>query len=215
MQINRSEVVEKINNLADKIKKSAKLEGSDLEVAGAFYKLFMETIGIEFDYNSDETPFRVAKMYLKELASSLKNPPPILTTFPNTLTNEGIRKCDEYVIVRDIPFFSICAHHHVTFFGKAHIAYHPDEHLLGISKFARVVDYFSKKPHIQEELTSEIACFLWDALKPKGLAIKMEAEHLCMTSRGIKAIGSKTVTQKYKGIIDKVEVESLLSTTGS
>ena len=99
---------------------------------------------------------------------------------------------DEMVIVKDIPFYSMCEHHLLPFFGKAHIGYIPsDNKIIGLSKLARIVDNFAKKPQVQERLTSDIADFLNDNLQPKGVAVIMEAEHMCMTMRGARAAGSK------------------------
>ena len=123
---------------------------------------------------------------------------------------------DELVIVRDIPFSSMCEHHLLPFVGKAHIAYIPSNNkIIGLSKFARIVDNFAKKPQVQERLTSDIADFLEENLQPKGVAVIMEAEHMCMSIRGAKASGSQTQTSALRGIIKKdartrAEVLSLL-----
>ena len=123
---------------------------------------------------------------------------------------------DEMVIVKDIPFYSMCEHHLLPFFGKAHIGYIPsDNKIIGLSKLARIVDNFAKKPQVQERLTSDIADFLNDNLQPKGVAVIMEAEHMCMTMRGARAAGSKTQTSALRGIMrtdakTRAEVLSLL-----
>ena len=120
------------------------------------------------------------------------------------------------VIVRDIPFASMCEHHLLPFVGKAHIAYIPsDNKIIGLSKFARIVDNFAKKPQIQERLTHDIADFLEEHLKPKGVAVIIEAEHMCMSIRGAKASGSKTQTFALRGCMKsdartRAEVLSLL-----
>ena len=109
---------------------------------------------------------------------------------------------DEMVIVKDIPFYSMCEHHLLPFFGKAHIGYIPsDNKIIGLSKLARIVDNFAKKPQVQERLTSDIADLLNDNLQPKGVAVIMEAEHMCMTMRGARAAGSKTQTSALRGIM--------------
>ena len=120
------------------------------------------------------------------------------------------------VIVKDIPFYSMCEHHLLPFFGKAHIAYIPsDNKIIGLSKLARIVDNFAKKPQVQERLTSDVADFLNENLQPKGVAVIMEAEHMCMTMRGARAAGAKTQTSALRGIMrsdakSRAEVLSLL-----
>lgn len=106
------------------------------------------------------------------------------------------------VIVRDIPFASMCEHHLLPFVGKAHIAYIPSENkIIGLSKIARIVDNFAKKPQVQERLTHDIADFLYKEMNAKGVAVIMEAEHMCMSIRGAKASGSKTQTSALRGVI--------------
>ncbi len=123
---------------------------------------------------------------------------------------------DEMIIVRDIPFSSVCEHHFLPFFGKAHIAYIPNsDKIIGISKLARIVDDFSHRPQVQERLTHDIADFLYKELQPQGVAVIMEAEHMCMTIRGAKAPGSITQTSALRGTMKsdprtRNEVMSLL-----
>lgn len=142
-----------------------------------------------------ETPSRVARMY-EEVFSGLENSPEKhLKVF-----DEG--KNDEMVVVRDIPLYSMCEHHLLPFVGKAHIVYIPGGgKVIGLSKLARIVDNFARRPQIQERLTSQIADFLMDNLSAQGVAVVIEAEHLCMTMRGIKAAGAKTVTSALRGNI--------------
>lgn len=142
-----------------------------------------------------ETPSRVARMY-EEVFSGLENSPEKhLKIF-----DEG--KNDEMVVVRDIPLYSMCEHHLLPFVGKAHIVYIPGGgKVIGLSKLARIVDNFARRPQIQERLTSQIADFLMDNLSAQGVAVVIEAEHLCMTMRGIKAAGAKTVTSALRGNI--------------
>lgn len=198
-------IIQQANELKNIMFSTFKHDGSEesrLALLTATYSMFMDTLGIPLDHNSRDTAYRFAKMMLTEKCSSLYSIPPELTVFPNKST-------DEYVVIKDIPFTSICSHHHVTFFGKAHIAYFPQGHILGLSKFGRVVQYFAAKPQIQEEMTAEIANYLNDMIKPVGLVVKLEAEHLCMSTRGVKISGSTTVTQKIIGVIDKTEVMEL------
>ena len=156
-----------------------------------------------------ETPKRVANMYEEIFAGLTEDPKQHIKLF-NEQSN------DEMVIVKDIPFYSMCEHHLLPFFGKAHIGYIPsDNKIIGLSKLARIVDNFAKKPQVQERLTSDIADFLNDNLQPKGVAVSMEAEHMCMTMRGARAAGSKTQTSALRGIMrtdakTRAEVLSLL-----
>ena len=156
-----------------------------------------------------ETPKRVANMYEEIFAGLTEDPKQHIKLF-NEQSN------DEMVIVKDIPFYSMCEHHLLPFFGKAHIGYIPsDNKIIGLSKLARIVDNFAKKPQVQERLTSDIADFLNDNLQPKGVAVIMEAEHMCMTMRGARAAGSKTQTSALSGILrtdakTRAEVLSLL-----
>lgn len=175
-----------------------------IEEASKHYQAFMDTLGIPMDENSKDTAMRVAKMFYNELCATLRSDPPQMTFFPK----DGY---DEYIVVKDIPYTSICAHHHVAFYGKAHVAYHPKDRIVGISKLARVVTHFAAKPQIQEILTTEILEYLWEALDPVGIMVRVEGMHLCMVSRGAKATGSTTVTQQVKGTIDKDEVAALFN----
>lgn len=142
-----------------------------------------------------ETPKRVANMYA-EVFSGLENDP---RQHIKMFTEENN---DEMIVVRDIPLYSMCEHHLLPFVGKAHIVYIPgDGKVIGLSKLARIVDNFARRPQLQERLTSQIADFLGDHLHPKGVAVIVEAEHLCMTMRGIRAAGAVTRTSALRGII--------------
>ena len=139
-----------------------------------------------------KTPGRVARMYAELFDGLHKDPACHLeTTFTECY--------DELVVLRDIPFNSMCEHHLLPFEGKAHVAYLPDGKVVGISKLARVVDDFAHRPQVQERLTSQIADLLTDALDAKGVAVVMEATHACMTCRGIKKTGSVMVTSAVRG----------------
>lgn len=157
-----------------------------------------------------ETPQRVANMY-EELFSGITEDPKQHLKMFNEKSN------DEVVIVRDIPFSSMCEHHLLPFVGKAHIAYIPsDNKIIGLSKLARIVDNFAKKPQVQERLTHDIADFLNENLSPRGVAVIIEAEHMCMSIRGAKASGSKTQTSALRGSMrtdarTRAEVLSLLT----
>lgn len=142
-----------------------------------------------------ETPSRVARMY-EEVFSGLENDP---KQFIKMFSEENN---DEMVVVRDIPLYSMCEHHLLPFVGKAHIVYIPHNgKVIGLSKLARIVDNFARRPQLQERLTSQIADFLTDELDPAGVAVVIEAEHLCMTMRGIRAAGAQTKTSALRGII--------------
>ena len=142
-----------------------------------------------------ETPRRVADMY-GEIFSGIDEDPAqhFCVTF-----DEGHQ---EMVIVRDIPLYSVCEHHLVPFMGRAHVAYIPgkDGRICGLSKLARVVDVFAKRPQVQERLTSQIADTIVDNLQPAGVIVVIEAEHLCMSMRGVKKPGSETITSAVRGI---------------
>jgi GTP cyclohydrolase I len=138
-----------------------------------------------------DTPARVARAY-----AELLTPRPFdLTTFPN---DEGY---DELVLARDIPFQSLCEHHLLPFHGVAHVGYIPDGRILGLSKLARVVELFARGLQVQERLTSQVAGWLEEHLRPKGVGVVLEAEHLCMSLRGVKATGSTTVTSALRGLV--------------
>jgi GTP cyclohydrolase IA len=137
-----------------------------------------------------DTPRRVAAMYEELLTPKDFNP----TTFPNDGYNE-------LVLSKDIPFTSLCAHHALPFSGVAHVGYLPGERILGLSKLARVVHYFSRSLQVQERLTKQIADWLETQLSPRGVGVVVEAEHMCMTIRGVQAAGSKTVTSTMYGLL--------------
>jgi GTP cyclohydrolase I len=142
------------------------------------------------------TPKRVAGMYAELLAGSNEDP-------ADCVKSVFKEKCDEIILLRDIPFYSICEHHLMPFIGKAHVAYLPAEYVVGVSKLARIVDCFARRLQVQERLTAQIADFLNEHLKPKGVAIVLEASHSCMTIRGIKKPGSVMVTSALRGIFKK------------
>lgn len=107
---------------------------------------------------------------------------------------------DEMVVLKDVPFYTFCAHHILPFHGRAHVGYIPNGRICGISKLARVVEYYSRSLNVQEELTETIALAIDDRLNPLGVAVVMEAEHLCMTMRGVEVAGTRTVTSSMKGV---------------
>ena len=146
-----------------------------------------------------DTPKRVAKMY-QEMFSGLHEDP------KDQFTAVFSENHDEIVLVKDIPFYSMCEHHLVPFYGKAHVAYLPsDGRVTGLSKLARAVEVASKRPQLQERLTDQVATALEEALQPKGVFVMVEAEHMCMTMRGIKKPGTKTVTVAARGVFEDNE----------
>ncbi|MGI5875827.1 MAG: GTP cyclohydrolase I FolE [Dethiobacteria bacterium] len=141
------------------------------------------------------TPRRVAKMY-KEVFGGLTQDPrePLKTCFVED-------KHDEMVIVKDITLYSMCEHHLLPFYGKAHIVYIPNEgRIVGLSKLVRVVELISRRPQLQERITSKIADIIMEVLNPKGVVVVVEAEHLCMSIRGVKKPGATTITSAVRGI---------------
>jgi GTP cyclohydrolase I len=138
-----------------------------------------------------ETPARVARSFAELLTPAAFNP----TTFPN---DQGY---DELVVARDIPFHSLCEHHLLPFRGIAHVGYLPGARILGLSKLARVVELFSRRLQVQERLTQQVADWLEQHLEPKGVGVVLEAEHLCMSLRGVRSTGSLTVTSSLTGIV--------------
>jgi GTP cyclohydrolase I len=138
-----------------------------------------------------DTPRRVAASY----AELLTPPPFTLTSFPN---DEGY---DELILARAIPFSSLCQHHLLPFVGVAHVGYLPADRILGLSKLARVVERFARRLQLQERLTTQVADWLQAQLEPKGVGVVLEAEHLCMTLRGVQATGARTVTSALHGLL--------------
>ena len=143
------------------------------------------------DEHTRDTPRRVAAAYAEMLTPRSFS----LTTFPN---DEGY---DELVLARDIPFHSLCQHHLLPFKGVAHVGYLPGDRILGLSKLARVVELFARDLQVQERLTKQVADWLQAQLAPKGVGVVLEAEHLCMSLRGVQAAGSRTVTSALHGLL--------------
>jgi GTP cyclohydrolase I len=152
----------------------------------------LRALGADVDVGAlEETPRRVADAY-----SELLTPQPFrATTFPN---DDGY---DELIVARAIPFHSLCMHHLLPFHGVAHVGYLPGERIIGLSKLGRVVECFSRDLQIQERLTTQIAGWLQDELEPKGVGVVLEAEHLCMSLRGVQKLGAKTVTSALRGLV--------------
>lgn len=156
-------------------------------------KLILEGVGEDLNREGlIETPSRVAKMYEEIFEGLNKDASEYLEKTFEVTSND-------LVLERDITYFSVCEHHLAPFYGKAHIAYIPNGRVAGLSKLARTVDVYSKKPQIQEKLTKEIADAIMEHLDAKGVMVIVEGEHMCMTMRGVKKPGTKTITSTYRG----------------
>ena len=162
----------------------------DLDHATAAAADLLDALGLDrTSPGLERTPARIAGM----LAELLSPQPFSATTFPN---DGGY---DELVVLTDIPFTSLCEHHLLPFRGMAHVGYLPGEHIIGLSKLARLVDAFARRPQTQERMTTQVADWLNDRLAPKGTGVVLEAEHLCMSIRGVRATGARTVTSRLCG----------------
>lgn len=174
----------------------------DLEKVEQAVKMILEAVGE--DVNREgllDTPSRVAKMYA-EMFSGIHEDP---REFFSTVFHE---EHEELVLVKDIPFYSMCEHHLVPFYGKAHVAYIPkDGKVAGLSKLGRCVESVARRPQLQERITSTVAESIMEMLQPQGVYVVIEAEHMCMTMRGLKKPGSKTITSVARGIFENDEVK--------
>jgi GTP cyclohydrolase I len=168
----------------------------------------LDALGIDLtDESVQDTPRRIARMYDELLTPRPFNP----TTFPN---DGGY---DELVVATGIPFHSLCEHHLLPFVGVAHVGYLPGDRIIGLSKLARVVELFARNLQIQERLTTQVAGWLDDHLQPKGVGVVLEAEHLCMSLRGVQKRGARTVTSALHGLVrdDPRTRQEFLTLTGS
>ena len=160
-----------------------------------------------------ETPERVARFYAEVFQGVHQDPGEVVDAF------FGEEHYQEIVMVREIPFYSMCEHHFVPFHGQAHVAYLPNGRVTGLSKLARLVEGFARRPQMQERLTAQVAECLNQRLEPLGVLVVVEAEHLCMSMRGVKKPGAKTVTSAVRGLMEsnaatRSEAMSLLFGTG-
>lgn len=164
----------------------------DIAAATLAARDFLAALGVPCDSQGmQKSPERMAKAY----ADMFTARPFEMTTFPND------EEYDELVVVKSIPMQSVCEHHLLPFVGVAHVGYLPANRILGLSKFARVVEMFAHRPQVQERLTQQIARWLDDQLAPKGVGVVIEAEHMCMTLRGVRAPGTSTRTSAVFGLI--------------
>jgi GTP cyclohydrolase I len=170
------------------------------EIAAHFRKI-IELLGLDMaDPNLVETPERVARMYLELFAGLSEGAEPKVTFFPND------ERYSSMVMEKDIPFYSLCSHHFVPFYGHAHVAYIPNDSIVGLSKMARIVEFYARRPQLQERLTEQIAGFMAQKLDPQGVMVVLEARHLCVEMRGIKKPGALTVTSALRGIFNSQSV---------
>lgn len=172
--------------------KKRRLTRTEVQIAGHFAEI-LALLGLDGkDPHLRETPNRVALMY-SEIFRGVKAKDPQVTVFPN---REGY---DSMLVVRDIPFYSVCSHHLIPFFGVGHIGYLPDKSIVGLSKLARILEHYALRPQVQERLTEDTANYLMRVLKPRGVMVVLEARHLCMEMRGVEKPGSLTVTSTVRG----------------
>lgn len=168
------------------------------------FRDIMETLGLDLtDDSLQGTPRRVAKMYVKEIFSGL-NP----ANKPDVKLFENVYDYNEMLVERDITFYSNCEHHFVPIIGKAHVAYIPSGKVVGLSKLNRIVQYYAKRPQVQERLTRQIATELMELLGTEHVAVLIDAEHLCVQSRGVEDTSSSTVTAEYSGKFDNPETRA-------
>lgn len=164
----------------------------DLDAATQAARAFLTALGMDLDAGGlERTPLRMARAY----AEMFRPRPFEMTTFPN---DEGY---DEMVVARDIPFTSVCEHHLLPFSGHATVAYLPGQRIVGLSKLARVVELFARRPQVQERMTQQVARYLEDQLSPRGVGVMVDAEHSCMTVRGVMAAGTSTTTSALLGLV--------------
>ncbi|MHA6783247.1 GTP cyclohydrolase I FolE [Pseudonocardia saturnea] len=167
-------------------------EGIDLAGAERAAGDFLAALGVTTDSGATaETPARMARAYAEMLSPRSFD----LTTFAND------ENYDELVLARAIPVHSVCEHHMLPFMGTAHVGYLPGQRILGLSKLARVVEMFARRPQVQERLTKQVADWLHTHLQPRGVGVVIEAEHLCMTMRGVRAGGTSTITSTLLGTL--------------
>ena len=168
------------------------------------FREIMNALGLDLNDDSlSGTPSRVAKMYVEELFSGLdpKNMPSA-SLFDNNYAYQGM------LVEKDIEVTSVCEHHFVPIYGKAHVAYFANDHVIGLSKINRIVQYFGKRPQVQERLTIQIVEALKDVLKTEDVACVIDAKHMCVSMRGVQDTRSSTVTTKYSGKFQDPEVKS-------
>ncbi len=159
------------------------------------FRAILEILQLDLtDPNLAGTPERVGRMYLEVFAGLEAGAKPDLKTFPNS------ERYSQIVSVRDIPFYSMCAHHFLPFFGHAHVAYIPNGRIVGLSKLARVVEFYARRPQLQERMTEQVIDCLMAELRPEGAMLVIQANHLCMEMRGVRKPGALTTTSAIRGV---------------
>ena len=172
-----------------------------LDELAMHYKAILSLLGEDPEREGlQKTPMRVAKAMQILTRGYTQDPHKVLT---DALFEE---KYDQMVIVKDIDFFSMCEHHMLPFYGKAHVAYIPNGHITGLSKIARVIDIFSHRLQVQERLTEQVMNCINDTLKPQGVMVVIEARHMCMQMRGVEKQNSVTTTSAYSGVFESMKV---------
>lgn len=170
-----------------------------ISIIEGHFKEIMHTLGLDLtDDSLKGTPRRVAKMYVKEIFHGL-NP----ENKPDIRRFENKYKYNRMLVERDITLYSSCEHHFVPIIGKAHVAYIPGDHVIGLSKLNRIVQYYARRPQVQERMTMQIANELKQALKTEDVAVLIEADHLCVMSRGVNDVTSSTITAEYSGLFQE------------
>lgn len=166
-----------------------------IEKISGHFKAIMETLGLDLSNDSlEKSPYRVAKMYVKEIFSGLKT-----ENFPRISVIENEMQYDQMIVVKDVNVISFCEHHFVTIQGKANIAYIPNKRVIGLSKINRIAKYFSQRPQVQERLTKQIADCLSYVLDTPHVAVMIDAKHYCVISRGVEDVNSTTLTCDLRG----------------
>jgi GTP cyclohydrolase IA len=188
-------------------------DDTKMQLISKHFQEIMQILGLDLtDGSLKGTPMRVAKMYVKEVFSGL-NPKnkPVITLFDNNY------KYDEVVMVRDITFYTMCEHHFIPFFGKAHVAYIPKTKVAGLSKVNRLVQFFARRPQVQERLTMQIANEIMEQFRTDDVAVAIEATHLCVAARGVEDTTSSTITTNFLGkfATDEYKLQFLNSLRGS
>ena len=170
-------------------------EEEKMAIIEKHFRAIMDTLGLDLtDDSLKGTPKRVAKMYVQEIFSGL-NP----ANKPKVALFENKYRYDQMLLEKDITFYSNCEHHFVPIFGKAHVAYISNGTVIGLSKLNRIVQYFAKRPQVQERLTSQIADAMVEVLNPAGVIVVIDCEHLCMSMRGVRKSEAKTITSAVRG----------------
>ncbi|MEM7353633.1 MAG: GTP cyclohydrolase I FolE [Acidobacteriota bacterium] len=173
----------------------AAAEQACLQRIAGHVRSILGELGLDLnDPNLIDTDMRVAKMYAEMFHGLKEGNEPKVTTFPNDECYSGM------VMETNIPFYSMCSHHLVPFYGHAHMAYIPNDSLVGLSKMPRILEFYAKRPQLQERLTEQVVTYLEDKLTPQGAMVVIEARHLCVEMRGVKKPGAMTVTSAIRGV---------------